>query len=136
MTGPLSRASSVVSRPIPKKFSKKNRLGEAAARIRWSSREIALARVVLNDSLMQWDTPRVYVACLASYNAGDLHGDWVELTGSLRTIGRRVNVILESSPLPNAEEWIILDHENLDCESLAEFILCSAERGRQPNEDK
>jgi len=26
------------------------------------------------------DTPRVYVACLASYNNGILHGEWIDAT--------------------------------------------------------
>ena len=26
------------------------------------------------------DTPRIYVACLASYNAGILHGEWIDAT--------------------------------------------------------
>jgi len=24
------------------------------------------------------DTPRIYVACLAAYNAGKLHGEWID----------------------------------------------------------
>lgn len=55
-------------------------------------------------------TPRVYIACLSSYNNGDLHGDWINLNGS-EEISRRISLILDSSPVSKAKEYAIHDHE-------------------------
>lgn len=58
-------------------------------------------------------TPRIYVACLASYNAGVLHGEWCDATDEAEieeTIGR----VIRTSPVSGAEEWAIHDHEGLD----------------------
>ncbi len=54
--------------------------------------------------------PRAYVACLASYNNGDLHGSWIELDGG-ENISERIAKMLASSPAPDAEEYAIHDHE-------------------------
>ena len=62
--------------------------------------------------------PRIYVACLASYNAGILHGEWIDLDGS-EDIGERIGHILRSSPVDDAEEWAVHDHEF--CGSLGEY---------------
>ncbi len=54
---------------------------------------------------------RVWVGCLASYNAGSLHGEWVDVDGDVDTLHEAVQAILKSSPSPNAEEWHICDTE-------------------------
>ena len=64
------------------------------------------------------DNPRIYVACLASYNAGILHGDWIELDGS-EDLGERIAEILASSTIEDAEEWAVHDHEY--CSNLGEY---------------
>jgi antirestriction protein len=43
---------------------------------------------------------RIYVACLASYNAGCLHGAWIDCT-DLDSMQDQVNAILRASPEPN-----------------------------------
>jgi antirestriction protein len=58
-------------------------------------------------------TPRVYVACLASYNAGRLHGRWIDATQGADHIHEQVADMLAKSPEPGAEEWAIHDHEGL-----------------------
>lgn len=63
-------------------------------------------------------TPRVYLACLASYNAGILHGDWVELDGS-QDLHEGLLEMLNSSPIEDATEWAVHDHE--DCGHLGEY---------------
>ena len=63
-------------------------------------------------------TPKIYVACLASYNAGILHGDWIDLDGT-EDIQDRINEILKQSPIPDAEEHAVHDHEY--CGSLSEY---------------
>ncbi len=56
-------------------------------------------------------SPRIYVACLAAYNAGRLHGVWIEAEQSPEDIWSEVADMLAVSPEPCAEEWAIHDHE-------------------------
>ena len=57
------------------------------------------------------DTPRIYVACLAAYNDGQLHGCWIDVEDE-DNIWESVQTMLKSSPIPLAEEWSIHDYEN------------------------
>jgi antirestriction protein len=60
------------------------------------------------------DEPRIYVACLASYNAGKLHGTWIDLDGlDASDIQDEIDDMLENSPEPGAVEYAIHDHEGL-----------------------
>ena len=56
------------------------------------------------------ETPRIYVACLASYNSGILHGEWIDATDA-DGIHEGIEAMLQASPVPDAEEWAIHDHE-------------------------
>lgn len=56
-------------------------------------------------------TPRIYVASLADYNAGRLHGCWIDCDNGADAIQEAVNEMLAASPEPNAEEWAIHDYE-------------------------
>jgi antirestriction protein len=60
--------------------------------------------------------PRIYVACLASYNAGRLHGEWIDLEPGIEAtdIHDRIQDMLQSSPEPRAEEWAIHDFEGFN----------------------
>jgi len=71
-----------------------------------------------------YTAPRIYVACLASYNNGVLHGSWIDCEGKgADELQEAVNAILRTSRFPNvtvehegkqvpsAEEWAIHDHE-------------------------
>lgn len=53
----------------------------------------------------------VYVACLASYNAGRLHGAWVDLEEcqDVDDLQEAINWVLRHSPEPGAEEWAVHD---------------------------
>lgn len=76
-------------------------------------------------------TPQIYVACLAAYNNGYLHGKWIDVTDE-ETIMGEINEMLKASPEPDAEEWDIHDYEGLgtygdelgleQCIERAEFI--------------
>ena len=81
------------------------------------------------------DTPRIYVACLASYNSGTLHGRWIDADQGVDHIWEEVRAMLRESRYPNvrvdcpgcdgagcencgdvgtvpsAEEWAIHDYE-------------------------
>ncbi|MFH7028185.1 MAG: antirestriction protein ArdA [Heteroscytonema crispum UTEX LB 1556] len=51
------------------------------------------------------------MACLASYTCGILHGDWIDAAQDEDALHEEVKEILSSSPIPNAEEFAIHDHE-------------------------
>lgn len=44
---------------------------------------------------------RIYVACLASYNAGRLHGAWIDADQDADAIHEEIAKILKASPEPN-----------------------------------
>lgn len=46
-------------------------------------------------------TPRVYIACLASYNNGTLHGAWIDADQEPEDIQDAINQILRDSKYPN-----------------------------------
>ncbi|KDA00731.1 antirestriction protein ArdA, partial [Hyphomonas oceanitis] len=50
------------------------------------------------------DHPRIYVACLAAYNNGRLHGAWIDAI-TPDAIRAGVREMLATSPEPDAEEW-------------------------------
>lgn len=56
-------------------------------------------------------TPRIYVACLAAYNNGKLHGEWIAANQSAYEMHEAVKAMLASSPEPDSEEWAIHDYE-------------------------
>lgn len=58
------------------------------------------------------DDPRIWLGCLASYNAGILHGGWMTMLADLEQICADRDEVLASSPEPGAEEPFIADHEN------------------------
>jgi antirestriction protein len=55
--------------------------------------------------------PRIYVACLAAYNNGYLHGAWIDAAQEPWAIYDAVRVMLAASPVAGAEEWAIHDYE-------------------------
>jgi antirestriction protein len=57
------------------------------------------------------DTPKVWVGCLASYNAVTLFGQWVDLDDGFDHFEAELARILEASPEPNAEEPLFADFE-------------------------
>lgn len=88
-------------------------------------------------------TPRIYVACLASYNSGILYGRWIDASADVDDMQAEIAEMLRGSPCPNvmvqcphcegegtpddspcpvchgkgevpsAEEWAIHDYEGL-----------------------
>ena len=56
-------------------------------------------------------TTRIYVACLASYNAGILHGEWIDASGDPEDMQASIDAMLSRSRQPDAEEWAIHDYE-------------------------
>lgn len=70
---------------------------------------------IISDSIPSHDGPAIYVACLASYNKGILHGRWISLEWctNLEELENAVQQILKESPEPGAEEWAIHDSQGL-----------------------
>jgi antirestriction protein len=66
------------------------------------------------------ERPRLYVACLAAYNAGTLHGRWIEAT-TPDDIWREVAAMLRASPEDGAEEYAIHDYEGFEGIPISEF---------------
>ncbi|WP_330178541.1 antirestriction protein ArdA [Candidatus Vondammii sp. HM_W22] len=64
---------------------------------------------------------RIYVACLAAYNSGYLHGAWIDACDELDDIQEQVQSILKSSPIEDAEEYAIHDYEGFDGYGLSEY---------------
>lgn len=56
-------------------------------------------------------SPAIYVASLADYNNGILHGAWIDAARDPEDIQADINAILASSREPDAEEWAIHDYE-------------------------
>lgn len=65
-------------------------------------------------------SPQVYVACLAAYNNGHLHGKWIDCTDA-EEISVSIKDILANSPIPGAEEWAIHDFEGFGSLQIGEY---------------
>src|SRR4051812_38892101 len=64
---------------------------------------------------------RIYVADLAAYNSGILHGVWIDATLDVEDIQEQIDAMLKASPVADAEEYAIHDHEGFDGYSLGEY---------------
>ena len=93
-TGPLSQVESAGALPAG---------GEAAG-------AVAIAETV---------TPKIWVGCWAAYNAGRLHGRWIEVTDE-GEIWDQVRAMLAASPAPDAEEHGIFDYEGFEGAEVSE----------------
>lgn len=64
---------------------------------------------------------RIYVACLAAYNNGTLHGSWIDANQEADAICGEIRAMLAASPEPGAEEWAIHDYEGFFGLQLSEY---------------
>ena len=65
--------------------------------------------------------PKVYVACLAAYNNGILHGEWIDANQEADAIRNEIAAMLKASPIPDAEEWAIHDYEDFEGVRIEEY---------------
>ena len=70
---------------------------------------------------MSEGTIRIYVACLAAYNNGILHGKWIEANQDPYDIWEEVSAMLLASPVADAEEWAIHDYEGFEGYQISEY---------------
>lgn len=64
---------------------------------------------------------RIYVACLAAYNNGILHGRWIDATLGEDHIWEGIREMLKASPIQGAEEYAIHDYEGFEGVSIREY---------------
>jgi antirestriction protein len=87
------------------------------------------------------ETPRIYVACLSAYNAGSLHGSWIDADRDADDIREDIKSMLSESPMAKVEvceEWAIHDFDNFhgikidemeSIERVSEIAINLAEHG-------
>lgn len=66
-------------------------------------------------------TPQIYVACLAAYNSGILHGRWIDANQTAADIHTEIASMLQASPERFAEEWAMHDYEGFGEIHLSEW---------------
>lgn len=65
--------------------------------------------------------PMIYVASLSDYNAGRLHGQWIDATQSPDELLKEIGSMLKTSPIRGAEEWAIHDYQDFPGLRLSEY---------------
>jgi antirestriction protein len=65
--------------------------------------------------------PRIYVASLSAYNAGRLHGAWIDADQDVDELHAEISAMLAHSPEPIAEEFAIHDYEGFGPTYLDEY---------------
>ena len=68
-------------------------------------------------------SPRIYVACLAAYNNGFLHGAWIDPDRNADQIRDEIATMLARSPVDDAEEYAIHDYEGFAGGSISEYAV-------------
>lgn len=75
----------------------------------------------MGSTINTTEQPRIYVACLAAYNNGYLHGAWIDAAQEPWAIYDAVRVMLAASPVEDAEEWAIHDYEGFSGIRIEEY---------------
>ncbi len=74
----------------------------------------------MNDT----ETPRIYAACLSSYNNGKLYGEWIDCDRDSDEIMTDIKAMLSRSPMAEieaCEEWAIHDYEGFKGLKISEY---------------
>ena len=74
-----------------------------------------------HEQLTTTPGPRIYVASLADYNAGRLHGRWIDADQDTDEINEQITQMLGESREPIAEEWAIHDYEGFGPFRVSEY---------------
>ncbi|MDR6530223.1 antirestriction protein [Caulobacter rhizosphaerae] len=65
--------------------------------------------------------PRIYVACVAAYNSGQLHGAWISVVDDADAVREEIYRMLVNSPVRGAEEYAIHDYEDFGGVTISEY---------------
>ncbi|WOQ17602.1 antirestriction protein ArdA [Raineyella sp. W15-4] len=65
--------------------------------------------------------PRIWIASLADYNAGLLHGAWIDATQDPEDLHAAAQEILATSREPGAEEYAIFDYDEFGSYRVGEY---------------
>lgn len=65
--------------------------------------------------------PRIWVGSLADYNAGRLHGVWLDATLDPDELYQAIQFMLRNGYTPGAEEWGIFDHDEFGGFEVSEY---------------
>jgi antirestriction protein len=71
--------------------------------------------------MIEYTEPKIYVADLAAYTNGKLHGVWINALEELDEILENIKEMLVTSPEEHADEYAIHDYEGFDGCSLSEY---------------
>jgi antirestriction protein len=71
--------------------------------------------------MIEYTEPKIYVADLAAYTNGKLHGVWINALSELDEMFDSIKDMLKTSPERYAEEYAIHDYEGFDGCSLSEY---------------
>lgn len=86
-----------------------------------------------NSERLSTPSPRIYVASLADYNAGRLHGVWLEADREPAEVHADIQALLAASSEPGAEEYAIHDYDGFGDARLDEYdsleLVCRIARG-------
>jgi antirestriction protein len=69
----------------------------------------------------QASCPQIWVGSLADYNAGRLHGAWIDAAQEAEDLQAAIQTMLETAPTPGAEEWSIFDSDGFGCLRISEM---------------
>ena len=72
-------------------------------------------------STKRTETPRIYVADLAAYTAGYLHGKWIDATLDIEEVNAEIAKMLAASPVSDPEEYAIHDYDGFYEGALGEY---------------
>lgn len=75
----------------------------------------------MGETTTETTNPRIYVAGLAAYNSGYLHGEWIDADQEASEIYDAIAAMLKISPIADAEEWAIHDYEGFEGIRLSEY---------------
>jgi len=99
-------------------------LAQVKAPIRDASLKCSLPFPSYERECTDNETPKIYVACLSAYNAGYLHGLWIDGTQQPEDIEDDIKWMLSWSPVADTEpcdEWAIHDYECWQGIQLSEY---------------
>jgi antirestriction protein len=82
---------------------------------------ITLYSELRNITMTTYTEPKIYVADLAAYTNGKLHGVWINALSDLDEMFESIKEMLATSPERYAEEYAIHDYEGFVGCSLSEY---------------